>query len=401
MSSLRFSEYDKLIHRIYDAALAPTNWPVVLEELATMLKASHGLLYTPMHAPSHGGLLFPHNLPQKALDLWAVQSPAEDPFVAEASARRMFDGVEGTVIRGSELVPFEKISNTKFYRLLWEPIGIGKVCSGLVFNSSDAHKIPTVLALYRRPSDPDFDDETVGLMKGLLAHISRSLGVMFHLRDSQLQAATTLAAINRLPAAVMLLDKHHYLKFTNLAAQKFLAKGDPVSVEYAGPDTQRIVLPPRLDSYSARFQEYLAGTLKTSMSDAAEHFSNSLFLPGDAGAPGCVLHAAPFFGQSAFEGRTNQDTATTIVIAYDFTDAGTVDPDVLCRTFGTTPAEACAAIECLRGGSYSKMAERLGISQNTLKNQLKAVYAKTGTKRQTDLLKLLLALAIKDEKAEH
>ena len=60
--------------------------------------------------------------------------------------------------------------------------------------------------------------------------------------------------------------------------------------------------------------------------------------------------------------------------------------------FGLTPAEARAAVAVLDGGTVAEMAERLAVSDNTLKTQLKAVYAKTHTQRMADLLKLLLHL---------
>ena len=41
----------------------------------------------------------------------------------------------------------------------------------------------------------------------------------------------------------------------------------------------------------------------------------------------------------------------------------------------------------------AEIAARLGVSVNTCKTQLQAAYAKTGTHRQADLLKLLLSLA--------
>ena len=61
--------------------------------------------------------------------------------------------------------------------------------------------------------------------------------------------------------------------------------------------------------------------------------------------------------------------------------------------FGLTMAEARTALQMTQGGSLDEMAARLGVSINTCKTQLQAAYAKTGTHRQADLLKLLLGLA--------
>ena len=66
---------------------------------------------------------------------------------------------------------------------------------------------------------------------------------------------------------------------------------------------------------------------------------------------------------------------------------------LLCRLLKLTPAEARAALQLTQGGGSEEMATRLGVASNTLKTQLQAAYTKTGTHRQADLLKLLLALA--------
>ena len=57
-----------------------------------------------------------------------------------------------------------------------------------------------------------------------------------------------------------------------------------------------------------------------------------------------------------------------------------------------SPLRAC--VSACGGGSVEAMAQRLGVSPDTVKKQLQAVYDKTQARRQqADLLKLLLALA--------
>lgn len=79
---------------------------------------------------------------------------------------------------------------------------------------------------------------------------------------------------------------------------------------------------------------------------------------------------------------------------YDLTAAARVSPATLCKLFGLTHAEARVAQHMLQGGSAESMAQRQGITVNTLKSHLKAAYAKSGTYRQADFLKLLLALTV-------
>jgi DNA-binding CsgD family transcriptional regulator len=65
---------------------------------------------------------------------------------------------------------------------------------------------------------------------------------------------------------------------------------------------------------------------------------------------------------------------------------------LLAKTFGLTPAEARLASIIAEGVSPEKVAEELGIARETARNQLKAIFAKTGTHRQSELVAILARL---------
>ncbi|MGA7383958.1 MAG: helix-turn-helix transcriptional regulator [Methylocella sp.] len=63
---------------------------------------------------------------------------------------------------------------------------------------------------------------------------------------------------------------------------------------------------------------------------------------------------------------------------------------ILARTFRLTPSEAKLASVIARGASPEIAARELKISRETARNQLKSVFAKTDTHRQSELVALLL-----------
>ncbi|WP_157784698.1 helix-turn-helix transcriptional regulator [Sinorhizobium fredii] len=77
-----------------------------------------------------------------------------------------------------------------------------------------------------------------------------------------------------------------------------------------------------------------------------------------------------------------------------------IDPDacpppteaVLKNSLGLTPAEARLALRLSSGEKLECAAEQMNISQQTARNQLKSVFAKTGTHRQTELALLITRL---------
>ena len=57
--------------------------------------------------------------------------------------------------------------------------------------------------------------------------------------------------------------------------------------------------------------------------------------------------------------------------------------------FDLTPRETEVASALLEGHSINSMSEALGMSRNTARNHLQALFQKTRTNRQADLLRML------------
>lgn len=67
-------------------------------------------------------------------------------------------------------------------------------------------------------------------------------------------------------------------------------------------------------------------------------------------------------------------------------------PALLARAFGLTPAEARLAATIAQGKAPEQVAEELGIARTTVRNQLRAIFSKTNTHRQSELVALLAHL---------
>lgn len=70
---------------------------------------------------------------------------------------------------------------------------------------------------------------------------------------------------------------------------------------------------------------------------------------------------------------------------------------VLCKLYGLTPAEARLTVALTQGASVKSYAEANSVSLNTVRTHLKAVMAKTETRSQVDLVRLLLDGSMADE----
>jgi DNA-binding CsgD family transcriptional regulator len=84
--------------------------------------------------------------------------------------------------------------------------------------------------------------------------------------------------------------------------------------------------------------------------------------------------------------------ARALLILSDMGERRPACAKTLSRAFGLTPAEARLAVLIADGRSLDEAAGRIGIKSQTGRNQLKAIFAKTGTHRQAELVALLSRL---------
>lgn len=101
-----------------------------------------------------------------------------------------------------------------------------------------------------------------------------------------------------------------------------------------------------------------------------------------------MVRPGPSFGPASAPLRR-----TATIILRDPARRLRLDAPDLERLFDLSPAEARLARLLADGLSMEEAALQLGVSRNTVRSQLQAVFAKTGTNRQGDLVRLLLSSA--------
>ncbi len=67
------------------------------------------------------------------------------------------------------------------------------------------------------------------------------------------------------------------------------------------------------------------------------------------------------------------------------------DPARLERFYGLTPAEAQLTILLVQGLSLEEAAEKLNVNLNTVRTHLKRIFSKTGTNRQSEVVRIILS----------
>jgi DNA-binding CsgD family transcriptional regulator len=98
------------------------------------------------------------------------------------------------------------------------------------------------------------------------------------------------------------------------------------------------------------------------------------------------IHPIPDAARSPFLG------ARALLILSSLAPRPPLSPNLLAGAFGLSPAEARLASIMAGGIDLRTAAEELGVARDTARNQLKAIFAKTGAHRQSELVELLTKL---------
>jgi DNA-binding CsgD family transcriptional regulator len=215
------------------------------------------------------------------------------------------------------------------------------------------------------------------LVRFLKPHIKAALHS--HLAASRNPSANLQSTLDSLALGVILLSPKGQVVTMNRAAERLLAKGGGLRASREGLLAERAEESARLKQLvaeataaSARAGLEPAGVLTVSRRN---HFPLQLLVSPARGFDLDEKHpvrAIVFAGDSAQRVGPTHDTLRVL--------------------FGLTPAECRLAMLLADGHSPTAIAEKGGVSRNTLKSQLSSIYGKTGTSRQAQLVRLLLQL---------
>jgi DNA-binding CsgD family transcriptional regulator len=110
-----------------------------------------------------------------------------------------------------------------------------------------------------------------------------------------------------------------------------------------------------------------------------------------AGTPH-ILHVLPL-RRGGIRPRLIPGAAAAILIAPTVQKAP-CQADVLAALYNLTPAEARVFVQVAAGMTRAEAAGVLGVGPNTVKAHLAEIFAKTGTRRQADLVALAAAITL-------
>jgi len=237
------------------------------------------------------------------------------------------------------------------------------------------------IAAVRRAESREFDSDERQAFAMLVPHLRHALTLSRHLQRASSERAAALTALDRISCGVMLVDPTGSLLAANAGARDMLARGDGLRREgnrvVAAGERQRGMLADLVQRLAHGAPAVPDGTA-------------SLPVPRRGNHPALLVRIVAA-DRPASGGACADERQALLLIAVDPECRPVIDEPFLSRAYGLTKSEAHFAALLAAGHSLDQIADRLCVSRNTVRTHLQHVYLKTDTRRQGELIRLLLA----------
>ncbi|MCG8491488.1 MAG: hypothetical protein MI743_07730 [Sneathiellales bacterium] len=212
------------------------------------------------------------------------------------------------------------------------------------------------------------------MARSLVSAIVRHQGQNKSPESSPLLESAT-AILNKLPLGVILLTASSQVLFFNDKAKKILDTKDGLIL-----DADRKCRATH-SSESKKLTDLLASTLSPESGAPGEGEFAMSITREDSDTPLTVM-LAPIGTGIAGKGA--------VLFVSDPSEPVELSIETICRLYALTPAEGRLALGLTNGHKLDDLAEEWGVSMHTVRSQLRQIFRKTDTSRQSELVKLIL-----------
>ena len=367
-----YAELQGLIGLVYDGLLEDKPWNGLLDALRRQFGANYVSLTIRLPSAEDRGLVVfvgearPHIHAIYSSSLYTV-----DPFV---------NLPRDTVVMLEELIDEREWLDSVIYRDFLEPLQV-RYMMGADIRSDDGREREFRLRVSRPPQGRPFSETERALCGLLLPHLKRALRLYAHLDRVESACRLYVGTLERMGIGSILLDEDGAICRLNKVAEDILAAGDSLQLHNGMLEA----ISPRDDRRLWRLiRQATAGRRGMGLVEAI-----ALDRGGQRGSLSVLVRSIPLT-VSAEAGRA----AAVELILRDSAHPALPSEPLLRQLYQLTPAEASLAVLLGEGLTLEESASRLGISRNTARTHLRAVFAKTGVKRQTALVQLLLCSVV-------
>jgi DNA-binding CsgD family transcriptional regulator/PAS domain-containing protein len=363
-----------LIAAIYDAIIEPSGWDDVVKRIVEATKSVSGALFIHMGGSAHLSALC--NTDPFYADAFVQHYHKINPLNAAAATVAPGEVWTATSISQSDSFKASAFCNEFVRPQGWaELVAVGLLRAPKSFGNLSLQRSPE--AIWVEPAEWQ-------LLETLAPHLQRAVAI--HDLLSRMRATTESlgAAVAAAGFAVFLLTGDCRVVFANAKAEDLVRRGIGLRYERGrlaatSPAlTERLHALARQGSRPERGQGDIGGTLE---------------LCRDENRPPLVAHVIPVAPNRTVAIFDLDRPAAAVFIVDPAADLGAQIQRFGAR-FGLAPAETRVLGEIIVGNGLPAAAARLKITELTARTHAKHIFDKTGTSRQTELIRRFFETAL-------
>ena len=349
----------RLIESIYDCAIDPALWPNTLEEIAAALNSPAGTLTVSDFMTGTERALVYVGISEHYQALYREQYHICDLFGHSLLLRSVDEPSTS-----EELVAEEELLQSRIYREWAAPQGFRYVLLTALIKSQARL---AYIGLTRGTKEGPYDAEEQARMALLAPHVRRAITIADLIEHKSLERDDLADTLDALTTAVLVLGADGRLVYSNAAGDAALARAD-VLLSRNG-----VVEPWDRGSWPA-FRVMTAAAAGGTVTLARRSGGSA------------VVSALPLCSGRR---RGTAPRRARVALFVQDNPCGPHAIEVVGRAYGLTGAELRVLLGLADGATPADIAQRYGIAPSTVRTHLKSLFAKTGAKRQKDLVKLL------------
>ena len=365
-------EMSAVIGDVYDAAIDPSLWQQALKSICAYVGGASAVLYWHDAATERGEALHLFNeAPSYTRLYFEKYLPMNPMFPATA----FID--EGVVVATGDIMPRSELVKTQFYKEWLKPQGIE---DGLAVN---LEKGTTRCSLVNIRTEAAATKTMRHRLAMLVPHLQRAvvIGRVFNQKTATENALAQ--TLDHVEAAVFLVRADGAIAFSNNIAKKMLIDAVLVKEERGA-----------LHAVTSKADRTLRDIFVSAEKGDASIGVRGVAVPLTDEADGqWFAHVLPLTS-----GRRQQAAHQLAAVAAIFirqTQPEVLPPlEKIAKRYKLSASEVRVLDAMLKANGVKAMASTLGLSQATVKTHLHHLFRKTGTERQSELLKLVAGLDV-------
>jgi DNA-binding CsgD family transcriptional regulator len=372
--------YQRTVDAIYDAAVSADNWSVALEHIARIFESQTAALITRDLTTMTGS----------AVNVGSDAAAVREYFSVWRHRNILVNNTKawrpGSVETDRQMVSRSDLERSDYFNEYMKHYDADRVLRLSLLTEDRVHQS---ISLSRHDSIGEYQAPDVELGQRLMPHLQRAARIGWQVQRADLIRSATAELMEDNPVGVVLFNRDGRVAFANRAARAMAARGDAFVIR------QGKVIGLSLDN-DRQLRQLIGAALAHTLAHIEEVGSprgGVARLKRKSGARDYVVTAGPLaVGVSSLKG-----VAPAGFLLVSDSEAGYLPRRaMLQRAFNLTGTEARLAIELAGGHSIERAAEALDIRISTARWHLAALFRKTGTTRQTELIRVLLLLPWKD-----